>query len=87
MIITREITWWDFTNEIKKQGVELGLITNKDCIVTPCTTDEYPTPAKRPPYSILCKDKIQKTLGISLPFWKDSLSVFLRSELFDKERI
>lgn len=82
-----EITWLDFTNEIKKQGVELGLITNKECVVNPCSTDEYPTPAKRPAYSVLCKDKIQKTLGIQLPFWKDSLSVFLKSELFDKGRI
>ena len=82
-----EITWWDFTNEIKKQGVELGLVTNKDCVVNSCTTDEYPTPAKRPAYSVLCKDKIQKALGITLPFWKDSLSVFLKSNLFDNERI
>ena len=36
-----EITWWDFTNEIKKQGVKLGLITNKECVVNPCSTDEY----------------------------------------------
>lgn len=50
-----EITWYDFTNEIKKQGVELGLINNKDCVVNPCLTDEYPTPAKRPAYSVLCK--------------------------------
>lgn len=82
-----EITWWDFTNEIKKQSVELGLVTNKACVVNPCTTADYPTPAKRPAYSVLCKDKIQKSLGITLPFWKDSLNVFLKSELFDKGRI
>ncbi len=82
-----EITWWDFTNKIKKQGVELGLITNKECLVNPCRTDEYPTPAKRPAYSVLSKDKIQKALGITLPHWKDSLQVFLKSELFDKSRM
>ena len=82
-----EITWWDFTNEIKRQGIELGLITNKECSVNPCSTDEYPTPAKRPAYSVLCKDKIQKILGITLPFWKDSLIVFMKSELFDKGRL
>lgn len=82
-----EITWWDFTNEIKKIGVEKGIIKNKECVVNPCTTDEYPTPAKRPAYSVLSKNKIQKTLGITLPFWKDSLNVFLKSELFDKGRI
>ncbi|MCQ2592665.1 MAG: dTDP-4-dehydrorhamnose reductase [Treponema sp.] len=84
-----EITWWDFTNEIKRQGIESGWIneTGKKCVVNPCTTDEYPTPAKRPAYSVLCKDKIQKTLGIKLPDWKESLEVFLESSLFDKSRI
>ena len=82
-----EITWWDFTNEIKKQGVEAGLITNRDCVVNPCATSEYPTPAKRPAYSVLCKDKIQKALGITLPDWKESLKKFIGSELFDKSRI
>ena len=82
-----EITWWEFTNEIKKQGIELGWITNKDCIVNPCTTNEYPTPAKRPAYSVLSKEKIQKAIGIKLPKWQDSLYKFLQSELFDKNRI
>ena len=82
-----EITWWDFTNEIKKQGIEAGLITNRDCVVNPCATSEYPTPAKRPAYSVLCKDKIQKALGITLPDWKESLKKFIDSDLFDKSRI
>ena len=79
-----EITWWDFTNEIKKQAIEAGYLTNKDCVVNPCTTEEYPTPAKRPAYSVLCKDKIQKALGIELPDWKESLNQFLNSNLFAK---
>lgn len=84
-----EITWWDFTNEIKKQGIETGWIneTGKNCVVNPCTTDEYPTPAKRPAYSVLSKDKIQKALNINLPDWKESLRVFLTNSLFDKSRI
>jgi len=82
-----EITWWDFTNEIKNIGIETGLITNKNCVVNPCTTEDYPTPAKRPSYSVLCKDKIQKALGIKLPDWKSSLKEFMTSELFDKNRI
>jgi len=82
-----EITWWDFTNEIKRQGIEKGYITNKNCVVNPCSTDEYPTPAKRPAYSVLCKDKLQKALGIKLPEWKESLKNFMDSDLFDKNRI
>ena len=82
-----EITWWDFTNEIKKQAIEAGYVTNKDCAVNPCTTDEYPTPAKRPAYSVLCKDKIQKALGIELPDWKESLKTYLTSTLFNNDFI
>lgn len=82
-----EITWWDFTVEIKKQGIKAGWITNKDCVVNQCTTDEYPTPAKRPAYSVLDKTKIQKALDITLPQWQDSLNKFLTSSLFEKDRI
>lgn len=82
-----DISWWDFANEIKNQGIEAGWVTNKDCVVNACTTDEYPTPAKRPAYSVLSKDKIQKALELQLPDWKDSLHEFLTSELFEKDRI
>lgn len=82
-----EITWWDFTNEIKKQGIEKGWVTSKTCTVNPCTTEEYPTPAKRPAYSVLSKEKIQKALDITLPDWKDSLREYLGSKLFDSEKI
>ena len=82
-----ETTWWDFTKEIKNQGIDAGYLQNKDCVVNPCTTEEYPTPAKRPAYSVLSKDKIQKALGITLPQWQESLSVFLKSDLFDKGRL
>ena len=82
-----ETTWWDFTKEIKNQGIDAGYLQNKDCVVNSCTTEEYPTPAKRPAYSVLSKDKIQKALGITLPQWQESLSVFLKSDLFDKGRL
>ncbi|MBB5225242.1 dTDP-4-dehydrorhamnose reductase [Treponema ruminis] len=82
-----EITWFDFTNEIKKEAADAGFLLNKDCVVNPCDTSEYPTPAKRPAYSVLDKSKIQKTLGISLPDWKESLKSFINSALFDKTRI
>lgn len=82
-----EITWWDFTNEIKKQALEAGLLTNEKCVVNSCTTEEYPTPAKRPAYSVLSKDKIQKALNITLPDWKVSLTKFLTNPLFDKSRL
>ena len=73
-----ETTWFEFTAEIKRQGIAQGLITNPDCAVEPCTTAEYPTPAQRPAYSVLSKQKIQAALGIRLPEWRESLGVFLR---------
>ena len=82
-----EISWFDFAKEIFAQGVECGFVTNRDCAVNPCTTEEYPTPAKRPTYSVLDKTKVQETLGIRLPDWRESLAGFLRSESFDNERI
>lgn len=48
-------------------------IAEKKCRVNPITTDQYPTKATRPAYSVLDKTKIKTTLGIEIPFWKDSL--------------
>lgn len=79
-----ETTWFDFTNDIKKQADKKGLLTNEKCVVNPCATEDYPTPAKRPAYSVLSKKKIQQTLGIALPTWEESLSAFINSPLFDK---
>lgn len=82
-----ETTWFDFACEIKSQAEKAGFITNKSCKVNPCATSEYPTPAKRPAYSVLCKRKIQDALGIKLPEWKESLRIFLDSPDFNKEMI
>lgn len=81
------ITWYEFVLEIKKQAVKLGLITNADCVVNPCTTQDYPTPAKRPSYSVLSKQKIQNALNMQVPDWKESLKLFLSSSNFDKNRL
>lgn len=72
-----KITWYDFAVEIQKQAVAAGLLTKTDCVVNPCTTADYPTPAKRPAYSVLDKTKIQDALGIRLPAWEESLKKFL----------
>lgn len=84
-----ETTWWEFACEIQKQGILAGRINEKgkNCAVNPCSTEEYPTPAKRPAYSVLSKEKIQNALGLTLPQWQESLKVFLNSELFKKEMI
>ena len=60
-------SWYDFTKAIHR------LAGIKDCKVNPLHTEEYPTPAKRPHYSVLDKTKIKATYGIEIPYWMDSL--------------
>ena len=76
-----EITWYDFACEIYKQGKATGKLSN-ECKINPCSTDEFPTKAKRPAYSVLSKEKIQQALGITLPMLNESLNVFMNSPLF-----
>ncbi|MBK2094467.1 dTDP-4-dehydrorhamnose reductase [Francisella philomiragia] len=59
-------SWYDFAKEIM-------VIANIDCQVNPIETKDYPTPAKRPHYSVLNKSKIKSDFNIEIPYWKDSL--------------
>ena len=59
-------TWYEFAIEILKlKGIKTP--------VHPIKTSEYPTPAKRPVYSVLDKTKISQALGIRIPEWRESL--------------
>jgi dTDP-4-dehydrorhamnose reductase len=62
------INWYDFALAIKA-------ISGSNCKINPIPTSQYPTPAKRPAYSVLDKTKIQQTFGIELKDWKESLAV------------
>jgi dTDP-4-dehydrorhamnose reductase len=59
-------SWYDFATAI----FELSSI---ECKVNPIETIEYPTPAKRPHYSLLNKRKIKEEFELSIPYWKDGL--------------
>jgi dTDP-4-dehydrorhamnose reductase len=59
-------SWHEFAREIQHY-------THLDCTVHPIPTEQYPTPAKRPKYSVLNKEKIQQTYGITLVPWRSSL--------------
>lgn len=61
------ISWYDFTKAIHR----LAGITN--CSVLPLRTDQYPTAAVRPHYSVLDKSKIKETYHLEIPYWEDSL--------------
>lgn len=61
-----ETSWFDFAVAIKE-------IKGLDCVINAIPTSAYPTPAKRPKYSLLNKTKIKETFNLQIPFWKDSL--------------
>lgn len=60
-------SWYDFTKAIME-------IAGKDTKINPIRTSQYPTPAKRPMYSVLSKNKIKNNYGISIPYWRESLA-------------
>lgn len=47
--------------------------THEACEVLPCHSDEFPSPVKRPSYSVLDKTKIKETFGVKIPYWTGSL--------------
>ncbi len=59
-------SWYDFAKAIFE-------LTKIECIVHPILSEDYPTPAKRPHFSLLDKEKIKQTFNITIPYWKDSL--------------
>ncbi|MDR1561606.1 MAG: dTDP-4-dehydrorhamnose reductase [Dysgonamonadaceae bacterium] len=65
-------TWFEFCIKIH----ELAGITG--CQVNPIPTSDYPTPAKRPTYSVLDKTKIKEFFGIDIPNWEDSLNKYIK---------
>lgn len=65
-------SWYDFAKAI----FELSGVT---CEVNPITTDQYPTPASRPHYSVLNKSKIKNDFNVAIAYWRDSLQSCLKA--------
>ncbi len=65
------LSWYDFAKEIMKMA-------KIDCKINPIETKEYPTPAKRPHFSLLNKSKIKQTYSLEIPYWKDGLDRCLK---------
>ena len=66
-------SWFDFTKKIAE------LAGNTTCDIQPCHSDEFPSPVKRPAYSVLDKTKIKETFGIRIPYWTDSLKTCMHN--------
>lgn len=64
---TGETTWFDFAAKIKA-------IAGLTCALNPIETKDFPTPAKRPAYSVLDTSKIEEALSLSIPHWEDALA-------------
>lgn len=60
-------SWFDFTKAIAEMAGNTG------CDIQPCHSDEFPSPVKRPAYSVLDKTKFKNTFGLRVPYWTDSL--------------
>jgi dTDP-4-dehydrorhamnose reductase len=79
-------SWYDFTKMIQQIAVELETPetsetfgTHGACDVQPCHSDEFPSPVKRPAYSVLDKTSIKETFGVKVPYWTDSLKQCLKN--------
>jgi dTDP-4-dehydrorhamnose reductase len=66
-----QISWYQFALAIRE-------LTGSPCTVSPVSSTQYPTPARRPHYSLLDKGLIKRTYGIDIPEWKDSLALCLK---------
>lgn len=70
------ISWYDFALKIYKIAKNIGLIT-RDIKIHPIPTDNYPTPAKRPAFSLLNKSKIKSNLKFNVVDWEKNLEHYL----------
>lgn len=66
-------SWYDFAVAIRDEGVALGLLADSAARIKPVATEDYPTPAKRPAFSVLDTRKTAETLGEAAPHWRHSL--------------
>lgn len=66
-------SWFDFTKMIAEY------VGNVGCDIQPCHSNEFPSPVKRPAFSVLDKSKIKETFEIKIPYWTDSLRECIKS--------
>jgi len=66
-------SWYDFTKMIAE------IAGNTNCDIQPCHSDEFPSPVKRPAFSVLDKTKVKDTFRIKVPYWTDSLHKCIHS--------
>lgn len=70
-------SWYDFAIAIYGYATDLGLITS-DVEITPIPTEAYPAPAKRPAYSVLCKESLRSAVSYQGQHWRTSLQKMIQ---------
>lgn len=66
-------SWFDFTKMIAEYSGQT------QCNIQPCHSDEFPSPVKRPSFSVLDKTKIKETFGVTVPYWIEPLKNCINS--------
>lgn len=84
-------SWYDFAKKIQQIAIEFETPetvetfgTHGVCEVFPCRSDEYPSPVKRPSFSVLDKSKIKKSFGLVIPYWTDSLKSLMKKSFLSE---
>lgn len=67
-------SWFDFTKMIAEYSGQTC------CDIQPCHSDEFPSPVKRPAFSVLDKTKLKEAFGIKVPYWTDSLKICIHKK-------
>ncbi len=75
LVCRGETSWYGFAKRI------MDLTGNTQVTLDPISTEQYPTPARRPAYSVLAVDKFEQTFGLHIPDWEYSLNACLYETL------
>ena len=80
LVTTGETSWHGFAEAIMDEALAGGLIARRPRVI-PITTGEYPTPARRPAYSVLDTSALRRDFGLALPTWRDALTATMAASV------
>jgi dTDP-4-dehydrorhamnose reductase len=72
-----QVSWFDFAESIRESGLGLGLLQETAARLEAIPSSEYPTPAKRPAFSVLSNQKLLDMFGLRMPDWREALALCL----------
>jgi dTDP-4-dehydrorhamnose reductase len=72
-------SWFDFATAIREIAVNHNMLPSECASIEAIGTHEYPTPARRPAYSVLSNEKLLRQFGLRLPHWPDALELCMAS--------